>query len=105
MNAPSAFSKGRSRVNGPSPLRQAAARLAEAAAQLSAAAQAMSVAAQQLSAANSASQVPVIGAPEPINDNQVPGSPIPNATSIKEGASDEECTNPDDSDYYISGEN
>jgi hypothetical protein len=108
MNTQSINSKGRSKGNGPSPLRQAAARLAEAAAQLSAAAQAMSVAANQLSAANSASRTGFTGPPEPVDGKQVPGSPIPdekNEQSIEGGVSDEEYTNPEDSDYYISGEN
>jgi hypothetical protein len=105
MKPPPTSSKGRARANGPSPLRQTATRLAEAAANLSAAAQAMSRAAGQLSAANHASLMGVVEPPQPIESDQVSGSPIPDKKSVENGASDEECTNPEDSDYYISGGN
>jgi hypothetical protein len=103
MNSPSTSLKYCARSTGPSPLREAAARLAEAAAKLSAAAQAMALASEKLGSANAASQTEGAEPTEFTNDNQVSGSPMPDEKSVEDGESDEECTNPEDSDYYISG--
>jgi hypothetical protein len=114
MNKTSA-SKGYAGLNGPSPLCQAAARLARAATKLSAAAQEIYLAAEELYAANSLSQMGVIEPTEPANDDQGLESPIPVEKSlpdeksvldekiIQNGASEDECTNPENSEYYISG--
>jgi hypothetical protein len=111
MNILSACSKGCAGVNGPSPLCQAAARLARAATKLSAAAQEISLAAEELYAVNSASQMEPL---QSANGSQVLEIPIPGVKSVPDEsvpgeedaenyAFEDECTNPEGSEYYISG--